>query len=159
MSPLICRFSFEISLTTSPLITVEFDHMGSFRLEDTTFLGMLFNLSAHSPLRDSQRVANPSSLRRPSSRATAPRASSVSTFAHASRSLPPNWPNQPPRVNPSWPSGSSTTPSSEMLVVMTIFPIAGLLFRRCGHRQGCRHADSEKLGADRPPTSPSDRCL
>src|ERR1700722_9124072 len=98
MSPLICRFSFEISLTTSPLITVELDHMGSFGVEDTTYLGMLFNLSAHSPLRDSQRVANHSSLRRPSSRASAPSASSVSTLAHPARSLPPNRVNQPPSV-------------------------------------------------------------
>ena len=65
-------------------------------MEDTTYLGMLFNLSAHSPLRDSHRVANHSSLRRPSSKASAPSASSVSTLAHASRSFPPNWPNQPP---------------------------------------------------------------
>jgi SnoaL-like domain len=52
---------------------------------------MLFNVSAHSPLLDSQREANHSSLRRPSSRASAPSASAVSTLAHSSRSLPPNY--------------------------------------------------------------------
>ena len=42
--------------------------MGSVKLEDTTNLGMLFNLSAHSPLRDSHRVANQPSLRLPEER-------------------------------------------------------------------------------------------
>src|SRR5207248_7571335 len=86
-------------------------------------LGMLFSRSAHSPVRDAHRVANHSSLRRPSSRASARSASSVSTSAHCSRSLPPNWPNQPPSLKPSSPSGSWTTPSSEAFVVITIFPM------------------------------------
>jgi hypothetical protein len=53
-------------------------HLGSCRVEDTTYLGMRFSLSAHSPVRAAQRAKNHSSLRRPSSRASAPSASSVS---------------------------------------------------------------------------------
>src|ERR1700733_9543836 len=143
----------------SPSMIVAFDHFASFSVEDTTNLRMLFSLSAHSPLRDCQREANHSSLRRPSSKASAPKASSVSTLAQPSRSFPPNWPNQPPSVDPSWPSGSSTTPSSEMLVVMTIFPISGLHFFRCCYRQRYRHRNTQKLGAPGPPSSPFDRCL
>src|SRR6266852_9009665 len=101
MSPASSCFSFETSVTTSPLSTaplrtVELFHLGSSRVEDTTYLGRLFSLSAHSPLRDSHRAANHSSLRRPSSRASVCSASSSETLAHSSRSLPPNSPNQPP---------------------------------------------------------------
>ena len=46
MSPASSCFSFETSLTTSPLRTVELLHSGSCRVEDTTYLGMLFSLSA-----------------------------------------------------------------------------------------------------------------
>src|SRR5215469_10773836 len=105
------------------LRTVELDHLASVRLADTTYLGRLFSLSAHSPVRDSHRVANHSSLRRPSRRASAPSASCVSTLAQSSRSSPPNRPNQPPSLKPSLPSGSWTTPSRELLVVMMIFPM------------------------------------
>src|SRR5437763_8554421 len=101
MSPSSSCFSFETSFTTSPLSTVELLHLGSWRVEDTTYLGRLFNLSAHSPLRDSHRAPNHSSLRRPRSSASVPTASSSSSLAHASRSLPPNWPNQPPSLKPS----------------------------------------------------------
>src|SRR5690349_7111095 len=111
---------------------VELPHLGSVRVEDTTYLGMLFSRSAHSPVREAHRVANHSSLRRPSSRASARSASSVSTSAHCSRSLPPNWPNQPPSLKPSCPSGSWTTPSSEAFVVITIFPMPVLLLVGCG---------------------------
>src|SRR5882724_12418562 len=89
-----------------------------------TYLGMLFSLSAHSPVREAHRVANHSSLRRPSSSASARSVSSVSCLVHAARSAPPDRVNQPPRLKPSWPSGSWTTPSSEAYVVMTIFPMA-----------------------------------
>src|SRR5215469_18240000 len=88
-----------------------------------TYLGRLFNRSAHSPGRDAQRVPNHSSLRRPSSRAEVPSASAYSILAHSSRSFPPAWPNQPPRLYPSSPSGSWTTPSSDTFVLTTIFPI------------------------------------
>src|ERR1700683_1732912 len=101
MSPSISCFSLETSLTTSPLTKDALDHLGSCNVDDTTYLGRLFNRSAHSPVRSSHRVANHSSLLRPSSIALDCSASSVSTLAHASRSLPPNWPNQPPYLKPS----------------------------------------------------------
>src|SRR5947207_2304883 len=113
MSPVSFRFSFETSITTSPESTVALLQRGASMVEDTTYLGRLFNLSAHSVLRDSHLSANHSSLRRPSKRAAVPSASSNETLAHSSRSLPPNWPNQPPSLKPSAPSGSWTTPSSE----------------------------------------------
>src|SRR5713101_865430 len=131
MSPSSSCFSFETSSTTSPFRTVALLHLGPSRVEDTTYLGRLFNLSAHAPLRDSHRAANHSSLRRPSSRASVRSASSSSTLAHSSRSLPPNWPNQPPSLKPSSPSGSWTTPSSETFVLITIFPIFGSPFGWC----------------------------
>src|ERR1700722_20155958 len=141
MSPSISPFSLETSLTTSPLSRVALDHLGSFTVEDTTYLGRLFNRSAHSPDRSSQRVANHSSLLRPSSMASDCSASSVSTLVHPSRSLPPNWPNQPPCLKPSRPSGSWMTPSSETLVVTTIFPIIGFPFVGDSCSQLCRHRD------------------
>src|SRR5580704_3832585 len=128
MSPSSSCFSLLTSLTTSPLRIVELLHLGSWRVGDTTYLGRLFSLSAHSPLLDSHRAANHSSLRRPSSRASVPSASSNSILAHSSRSLPPNWPNHPPSLKPSSPSGSWTIPSSEALVLITIFPMSALLF-------------------------------
>src|SRR5260370_22996708 len=131
MSPSSSCFSFETSVTTSPFRTVELFQRGCSRVEDTTYFGRLFNLSAHSPGRDDHRVPNHSSLRRPSSRASAPSASSNSTLAHSSRSWPPNWPNQPPSLKPSSPSGSWTTPSSETFVLITIFPIFGSPFGWC----------------------------
>src|SRR5262245_57804250 len=126
-----CCFSFDTSLTTSPLRTVELFHLGSCRVEDTTYLGMLFNLSAHSPLRDAHRAAKNSSVRRPSSRAWVPSASSSRTLAASplTAASPPNWPAQPPRRKPSPPSGSWMTPSSETLVLITIFPMSVLLWQ------------------------------
>jgi hypothetical protein len=55
MSPASSCFSFETSFTTSPASTVELLHLGSWRVEDTTYLGRLFILSASSPLRDAHR--------------------------------------------------------------------------------------------------------
>src|SRR3954452_11580603 len=101
MSPSTFCFRLATSLTTSPLSTVELFQTGCSRVEDTTYLGRLFNLSAHSPVRDDHRVPNHSSLRRPNSRASERSASSVSSLAHASRSLPPNCANQPPSLKPS----------------------------------------------------------
>jgi hypothetical protein len=45
MSPASSSFSFKTSLTMSPLSTVAFVYLGSSRVEDTTYLGMLFSLS------------------------------------------------------------------------------------------------------------------
>src|SRR5271154_5275395 len=161
MSPASSCFSFETSLTTSPLRTVTLLHLGSWRVEDTTYLGRLFSRSAHSPLLGSHRAANHSSLRRPSSRASVPSASSNSTLAHSSRSLPPNWPNQPPSLKPSSPSGSWTIPSNETFVLITIFPIVVLLLvgvvgytaarrRRLWVRARSIRACSGKLAAPAP---------
>ncbi len=58
ISPSSSCFSFETSTTTSPSSTVELFHAGSSRVEDTTYLGRLFSLSANSPLRDGHRAAN-----------------------------------------------------------------------------------------------------
>src|SRR6516164_78521 len=164
MSPSTSCFSFETSFTTSPLSTVpltavELLHLGSSRVADTTYLGMLFSRSAHSPLRDSHRAANHSSVRRPSSRASAPSASASSSLAHSSRALSPISKNQPPCLKPSSPVGSWTTPSSETFSLMMIFPMSGspLPGVVCYHR--CRHHDAAKLGAGQPPSSLRGRCL
>src|ERR1022692_3697444 len=57
MFPSSSCFSFETSSTTSPLSTVELFHLGSSRVEDTTYLGRLLSLSTHAPLRDAHRAA------------------------------------------------------------------------------------------------------
>src|SRR5258708_39923931 len=101
MSPSSSCFSLVTSSTTLPFRTVTLVHLGSSRVEDTTYLGRLFNRSAHSPPRDAHRAPNQASLCRPSSRASVRSASAYSTLAHSSRSLPPNCPNQPPRLKPS----------------------------------------------------------
>src|SRR6202046_4568456 len=148
MSPASSCFSFATALTTSPLRTVALVHLGSVTVEDTPYVGRLFSRSAHSPVRAAHRGANHSSVRRPSSSASAPSASSSETFCHASRSLPPNWPNHPPSRNPSAPSGSWTTPSSETFVLLTIFPMSVLPCWRVQltHRQTPR---PRELGARR----------
>src|SRR5947208_4960993 len=46
-------------------------------------------------------------------------------FVQGPPGRPSIWPIQPPRPKPSWPSGSWTTPSSETLMLITIFPMAG----------------------------------
>src|SRR5580693_7722581 len=129
MSPSSSRFSRVTSSVTSPFSTVTLVHLGSRRVADTTYLGRLLSRSANSPGLAAHREPNHSSLRRPSSRAALPSASAYSILPHSSRSLPPAWTNQPPRLKPSPPSGSWTTPSSDMFVVMTIFPISVLLCR------------------------------
>jgi hypothetical protein len=50
-------FSFETSSATSPFSAVVLFHSGSSRVEEITYLGMLFSLSASPPLRDGQREA------------------------------------------------------------------------------------------------------
>src|SRR5579875_2619254 len=134
ISPSVCCFSFETSLRTSPFRTVTLVHLGSSSILDTTYLGRLFNVSAHSPLADDQRGPKYASVPRPISSASAPCASASSTAAHAPRSWPMNCSNQPPCLNPSSPVGSSTTPSRETFSLTTIFPILVLLVWTCG---GC----------------------
>src|SRR5829696_2190734 len=58
ISPFSSCFSFETSSTASLFSTVELFQSGSSRVEDTTYLAMLFSLSANSPLRDGHRAAN-----------------------------------------------------------------------------------------------------
>src|SRR6266508_6066866 len=117
-------------------------------MDDTTYLGRLFNLSAHSPLRVDHRAPKYSSVRRPNSRASAPSASASSTLAHASRSLSRNWSNQPPCLKPSSPVGSSTTPSSETFSLITILPISGLLSSDCYLLHSMRRPPWRKLSGE-----------
>ena len=60
MSPSTSCRSFETSSARSPSRTVEFVHSGSFSVEETTYFGMLLNLSANSPSRDGHASAKPS---------------------------------------------------------------------------------------------------
>src|SRR6266851_9975765 len=164
MSPSSCCFSFETSVTTSPLSTaplnaVESLHLGSSRVDDTTYFGMRFSLSAHSPSRGSHSAAKNSSVRRPSSRASASSASLSSTLPHSSRSLPPNWPHQPPCLKPSSPTGSWTIPSSETFSLTMIFPISVLLLACVVSFHLGRHLSAGELGARRAPSPPPGRCL
>src|ERR1700683_3419873 len=151
MSPSSRCFSLVTSSTTLPFRTVTLVHLGSSRVEDTTYFGRLFSRSAHSPGRDAQRAPNHSSLRRPRSRAAARSASPYSTLPHSSRSLPPNSPNQPPSLNPSAPSGSWITPSSEAFVLMTIFP---MLVSPLAALSASTGVDTATPGKWRPPTAP-----
>src|SRR5260370_32058183 len=52
ISPSISCFSLEASSITSPFSTVVLFQTGPSRVEDTTYLGMLFNRSANGPFRD-----------------------------------------------------------------------------------------------------------
>jgi hypothetical protein len=61
MSPSPCSFSFATSSAKSPAeSTVEFDHSGFSSVEDTTYFGIVLNLSAKSPVREGQAAAKPS---------------------------------------------------------------------------------------------------
>ena len=60
MSPSTSSRSFATLSATSPSSTVVFVQSGSFSVEDTTYFGMLLNLSANSPSRDGQESAKPS---------------------------------------------------------------------------------------------------
>ena len=60
MSPSCSFFSFVISSTTSPESTVELVHSGSRSVDDTTYFGMVLNLSANTPSRSGQAAAKPS---------------------------------------------------------------------------------------------------
>ena len=61
MSPSCLSLSLATSAArSSPEITWELFHFGSLSVEDTTYLGMVLNLSANSPSRDGQASAKPS---------------------------------------------------------------------------------------------------
>src|SRR3954452_15701777 len=125
MSPSSPCFSFPTSSATSPLRTVELFHSASFSVEETTYLGMLLNLSANSPSLEGQASAKPSYVTRPSSSASASRASSSLNLSPSSPRL--NSKLQPPYSKSSAPPGSSMTPSSETNSVTTTFPTSPLL--------------------------------
>src|SRR5215217_6995155 len=68
MSPPCCCLSLETSSATLSLITVELFHSrGSSSVVETTYLGMVLNLSANSPSLDGHASANTSYVVRPSS--------------------------------------------------------------------------------------------
>src|SRR3954470_14099824 len=148
ISPSSSCFNFEASSTTSPLRMVELLQWASTTVDDTTYLGRLFNLSAHSPLRPTHRGPKYSSLRRPSSRAWAPSASSNSTLAHSANSFSTIWLNQPPCLKPSSPVGSWTTPSSVTFSLITIFPISVLLRSDCYLLRVLRRRPRPKLSGE-----------
>ena len=60
MSPSASCLSFETYSTASPASTVELFHSASSKVEETTYFGMLLNLSANSPSLDGQAAAKPS---------------------------------------------------------------------------------------------------
>src|SRR3979409_1968893 len=68
MCPSCSCFSLDTCSATSPLSTVELFHSGSSRVEETTYLGMLLNLSANSSSRDGHAFAKPSQGTRPGQR-------------------------------------------------------------------------------------------
>src|SRR5256714_6147926 len=113
-------FSFPTSSATSPLSTVELFQSASSSVEETTYLGMLLNLSANSPSLEGQALAKPSYVTRPSSSASESRVSSSLNLSPSSPRL--NSKLQPPYSKSSAPPGSSMTPSSETNSVTTIFP-------------------------------------
>src|SRR5215218_3498714 len=121
MSPSVSSRSLTTAVSTSPSSTVELLHSGTSELDETTYFGIVLNLSANSPSRDGQASANPSNVLRPSSSASA---SIVSSSLNRLPSSPrSNSNDQPPYLKSSEPPGSSTTPSSEMNSVTTILPM------------------------------------
>src|SRR5947207_9523444 len=122
MLPSRACFTSDTASATSPSSTVELFHSGLSSVDDTTYFGMLLNLSANSPSLDGHASANPAYVTRPSSKASE---SSVSS----SLNLFPSSPRSNSKVHPlylksSAPPGSSITPSSETNSVTTILPIS-----------------------------------
>src|SRR6185295_6058226 len=122
MSPSCRSLSFATSAATSPVRTVELFHSGSVRVEETTYLGMLLNLSAKptSSVLDGHAAAKPSYVTRPSSRASDEKTSSTLNLSPSSPRAISKL--QPPYLKLSEPPGSSTTPSSDTNSVTTIRP-------------------------------------
>src|SRR4051794_6773632 len=98
------------SMSSSP-ITLVFAHVGSVSVEETTYFGIGFILSAKptSSVIDGQAAAKPSYVRRPSSIASA---AINSSNLNLSPSSPRSKRNAHPPRPPSAPPGSSITPSS-----------------------------------------------
>src|SRR3954463_1803952 len=99
------------SMSSSP-ITLVFAHVGSVSVEETTYFGIEFILSAKpcSSVIDGQAAAKPSYVLRPSSMASAAINSSNLNLSPSSPRSKRN--AQPPPRMPSAPPGSSITPSS-----------------------------------------------
>jgi hypothetical protein len=113
---------------TSSTIAVEHRRVVPLRVlsvDDTTYFGIVLNLSPNSPSTCGHTGANPSYVTRPRSSASE---AIVSSNLNASPSGPREKSSvQPTRSNVSVPLGASTTPSTEMYSVMTILPMPGLL--------------------------------
>src|SRR5919204_4745156 len=121
-SPSCCSLSLATSSGTSPPSTVVFVHSGLLSVEETTYFGIVLNLSANSPSRDGHAAANPSYVRRPRSKASESIVSSSLNWSPSSPRL--NSKLQPPCSKSSAPPGSSITPSSDTNSVTTIRPIS-----------------------------------
>src|SRR5215216_3238854 len=132
MSPSGRCLSSETAFTRSSSSTVELFHSGSSSVDDTTYFGMLLNLSANSPSRCGQASAKPSYVLRPSSSASL---SIVSSSLNLSPSSPRENSNaQPPCAYSSAPPGSSITPSTDTNSVTTMRPMLSLLRSDFGFR-------------------------
>src|SRR5215210_926791 len=118
MSPPGCSRSFVTVSARSPSSTVVFVHCGSRSVEDTTYFGMVLNLSANSPSRPGQESAKPSYVLRPSSIASLPIVSSTLNWSPSSPRE--NAKAQPPCLKSSDPPGSSMTPSRDTNSVTTM---------------------------------------
>src|SRR5918996_3409189 len=120
MIPSMSSLSFDAASTASPLRTVVLFHSGFSRVEETTYLGMLLNLSANSPSRAGQAPAKLSYVTRPRRRASV---SSVSWSLNWFPSSPRSKANDHPGYLNSSPPGACITPSSDTNSVTTNLPI------------------------------------
>src|SRR6266511_3959230 len=120
ISPSCSCFSFATSSATSHLSTVELPHSGSSRVEETTYLGMVLNLSANSPSLDGQAFAKPSYVTRPSSRASEESVSSSLNLSPSSPRLTSKL--QPPYLKSAVIAVASTTLFNDMHSLTAILP-------------------------------------
>src|SRR5213596_3295665 len=129
MSPASSRLSCDTSSTRSPSSTVVFCHSGCSSVDETTYFGIVLNLSANSPSLDGHASAKPSYVTRPSSNAS-------DCIVSSSLNLLPSSPRsisnvQPPYLKSSAPPGSSMTPSSDTnSVTMSLAAISRSSARR-----------------------------
>src|SRR5262245_61554367 len=120
--PSISSLSFAASSAASPRRTVVLFHSGSSSVDETTYFGIVLNLSANSPSREGQAPAKLSYVMRPiSSASVSSVSSSLNWFPSSPRS---NSKLQPGYLNSS-PPGACITPSSDTNWVTTNLPICG----------------------------------
>src|SRR6059036_371074 len=143
MLPSCSSFSFLTASTTSPFNTVVLFHSGSLSVDETTYFGIVLNLSAKSPSRDGHAAANPSYVLRPSSSALESVVSSSLNLSPSPRSISNV---QPPYLKSSAPPGSSMTPSSETNSVTMILAISVSFSSNAAktRRQGKTHRRSQR---------------